>query len=132
MGSEKNQIENIKLLIKKITVMIKNNKTNIEKLEFKKEKEKHRNFEEIMTKTTILFKNLIKEISHLNHAIIRLKLEQTNHNSIQLSIKELEMTNNKNLIKERGIIEYKLNESNKLLEAYRNKNIKIDTINKLE
>merc|ERR1712113_401282 len=134
--SGKNQIENIKLLIKKVTVMIKNNKTNIKKLEFKKEKKKHRNFEEIMTKTTILFKKLIKEISHLNHAIIRLKLEQTNHNSIQLSIKELEMvhihTNNKNLIKERGIIEYKLSESNKLLEAYRNKNIKIDTINKLE
>merc|ERR1712113_8637 len=94
------------------------------------EKNKFREFKEIMAKTTKLFKKIIKDSSHLKHALIRLKLEQINHFSIQLSIKELDTalinTNKENLIKERDIFEHKLNETYKLMEGYGHKNIKIN------
>merc|ERR1712113_1040321 len=132
----KNQIEKINLFKKKLIATMNKNIINREKIEKNKEKNKFREYKEIMVKITTLFKKIIKDLSHLNHVLIRLKLEQINHFSIQLSINELDNvlinTNKENLIKERNIFEHKLNETYKLLEGYGYKNAKINARNNFE
>merc|ERR1712113_1328203 len=126
----KNQIAKINLFKKNIIVTTNKNKINREKIEKKIEKDKFREFKEIMVKTTKFFKKIIRDLSHLKHALIQLNLEQINHFSIQLSIKELDTvlinTNKENLIKERNIFEYKL------IEGYGYKNIKINAKDNFE
>merc|ERR1712187_149550 len=135
MGNIEKEIKLGKNQIAKIN-LFKKNIINREKIEKKIEKNKFREFKEIMVKTTKLFKKIIRDLSHLKHALIRLKLEQINHFSIQLSIKELDTalinTNKENLIKKRNIFEYKLNETHKLMEGYGYKNIKINARDNFE
>merc|ERR1712187_727427 len=69
----KNQIEKINLFKKKLIATMNKNIINREKIEKDKEKNKFREYKEIMVKITALFKKITKDLSHLNHVLIRLK-----------------------------------------------------------